>query len=181
VRHSFDKGVELRLCRGMTIAHLFWFLVIASCAYAACLGGWEGRWFAIVYVSQTILTSLVWLIDRSWSNINLPTLAVDLLLLVALWSIAARSRRYWPLWVFGFHLITMSAHLASLLAGAVPFKAYFFLANMWAAPKLLVVIVGIVIDRRAGLPPPRGPVDRRHAETHRPDRRRDHHHPTAAA
>jgi hypothetical protein len=174
-------SIELRLCRGMTVAHLFWLLVIGSCAYAAFFGGWEGRWFAIVYVSQTILTSLAWLIDQSWSNINLPTLGVDLLLLAALWFIAARSHRYWPLWVLGFHLITMSAHLASLFAGSVPFKAYFFLANLWAAPKLLVVIIGITIDRRSGLPPPNGLGSRRDVESRKPARRRADRKSAAAA
>ncbi len=143
----------------MTIAVLFWILALGSCFYAARYGGWEGRWFAIFYLTQCVFSLGVWYVNPHWSKFNMLQFLVDASLLIALYSIAIRTTRFWPLWIFGFHLITVSAHLAGLFTHSfsetLPFKAYFFLVNMWAVPKLLLVIIGINKDLRAGLSPTR--------------------------
>ncbi len=142
----------------MTFVLLFWVLVLCTCGFAARYGGWEGRWFAAVYLAQCAFMVLAWLTDWTWSRTNWPTVAVDTFLLVAFYILARTTRRFWPIWVFGFHLITMSAHLATLISQSIPFRAYYSLATMWAIPKLLVVIFGISLDLRAGLRPPVRPT-----------------------
>ena len=57
--------------------------------------------------------------------------------------------RYWPLWVAGFHLITLTTHLATFAAPNYAFRVYFGLATIWAVPKLLVLAYGVELDRRA--------------------------------
>lgn len=141
----------------MTSVILFWILVLCTCGFAAKCGGWEGRWFACIYLAQCLLMVLASYLDWTWSRTNWPTVAVDTFLLVAFSILALTTRRFWPIWVFGFHLITMSAHLATLISQSVPFRAYYSLATMWAIPKLLVVIFGISLDLRAGLEPPGRP------------------------
>jgi len=136
----------------MTIIILFWSLTLAVCTFAALAGGWEGRWFAICYLGQAgLLVVLRLMLNPAWNATHWPTFSVDMLLLLALLVIAIRTNRFWPLWVFGFHLITISAHLASLFTHIVPARAYFVLATMWAVPKLLIVVAGIWTDRRAGM------------------------------
>ena len=139
----------LLLVWGMAIALFFWIIALGTCGYAACFGGREGRWFAFIYILQCLLTVGAAYLDVDWSKTNWPTFAVDLLLLVAFFVLATRTTHFWPLWVFGFHLITVSAHLASMLAQSVPIQAYFIIATMWSLPKLGVVVLGIHLDREA--------------------------------
>lgn len=80
-----------------------------------------------------------------------PVMVVDLLLLLGLYWVAIHSRRLWPLWVTGFHLITMTTHLAVLLAPNFAIRVYIGLATLWSIPMLLVILVGVTLDRQAGL------------------------------
>jgi|GEM_PF-416348 len=136
----------------MTIAVLFWVLLFGCCGYAALYGGWEGRWFAALYVSQSVLVVAAARWDTNWSRTNWSSFEIDLGLLLGIGIMLVHTRRFWPLWVFGFHLITVSAHLAAVISQTVPVRAYFLLATMWAVPKMVIVVAGIMLDRRAGLP-----------------------------
>jgi len=144
----------------MTIALLFWIFALGCCGYAACFGGWEGRWFALIYIIQSLLTVAAAMVDFRWSDTNWPTFAIDLALLIALLVLALRTTRFWPLWVLGLHYITVSAHLASMMVQTVQVQIYFLVATLWSIPKLAIVVIGIQQDRRAGLaasPHERGP------------------------
>lgn len=136
----------------MTIPVLFWTLMILCCGYAALFGGREGRMMAALYVSAVILTVPAQLVQRDWgTGMNVPVFIVDLGLMIGLYVFAMRSNRYWPLWVAGFHIITLTAHLATLATPTYGSRVYYGLATLWAVPKLLVIAIGVELDRRAGI------------------------------
>lgn len=107
---------------------------------------------AALYFTAVLFTLPVQGNQQDWEGgINVPVFLVDLGLMVGLYILAMRSRRYWPLWVAGFHLITLTTHLATFAAPTYAFRVYFGLATIWAVPKLLVLAYGVELDRRAGI------------------------------
>jgi hypothetical protein len=132
----------------MAVALLFWTVALGTCMYAAWCGGKDGRWFAFFYLTACLLTLCATWINFDWSSVNWLTFAIDFGLWLGLAWLAMRSRRFWPIWVVGMHYITVTAHLASFFHGSAPVRAYFILATMTSLPKLLIVCVGIHMDRR---------------------------------
>ncbi|QLC24883.1 hypothetical protein HFP57_07475 [Parasphingopyxis algicola] len=135
----------------MAIAILFWAMMLLCCGYGALFGGRDGLLIAIIYMVAVLLTVVGQLIQQSWAGVNWPVLLVDFGLLCGLYAVSMRSNRYWPLWITGFHLITMTTHLAALVAPSFAARVYFGMATLWAIPKLLVIVVGVTLDRRAGI------------------------------
>lgn len=131
---------------------LFSVLLFGSCAYAWFAGGREGRWIAIMLLAAALLSVPASYLDYRWSGTHLPVLSVDVLLLAGLVSVALRSRRYWPLWMAGFHLISVSTHAATIAQPGLKPIIYFAMQSFWSLPLLLVMAGGIMLDRRAGLP-----------------------------
>lgn len=135
----------------MMIAFAFWALTLLSCGFAALFGGVDGRRIAIVYVSACLATLAALFVQAEWSRTHLPTFAVDLVLLVLLWRIALRSRRWFATWFAGLHLVAVVSHTASLVVTGYAFKLYFFLQGFWSVPMLLTLVIGVELDRRAGM------------------------------
>lgn len=135
----------------MMIALAFWAFTLLCCGYAAVFGGVDGRRIAIVYVLACLATLAALFVQPGWTRTNLPTFAVDLVLLVILWRIALRSQRWFATWFTGLHLVAVVSHTASLLVTGYAFKLYFFLQGFWSVPMLLTLAIGVELDRRAGL------------------------------
>jgi hypothetical protein len=77
--------------------------------------------------------------------------AADLLLLAGLYVLMLRSRRYWPIWMTGFHTIAVVTHLGTLLAPSFAPLIYWAMGSFWAIPVLLSLLIGVELDRRAVL------------------------------
>lgn len=76
------------------------------------------------------------------------TMAVDVLLMFALVVLAWRSTRFWPLWVAGWQLAALVAHLAKLLDPAMHATGYAVQTQVWAYPMLLATAAGAWRHRR---------------------------------
>jgi hypothetical protein len=135
----------------MTMVVLFWALAILCCGYGAYFGGRDGRLVAALYMGGVLLSIPAYFLQQSWGGAIWPVIVIDLLFLVGIYWISMRTNRFWPLWVTGFHMITMTAHLAALLAPSFPARIYFGLTTIWTIPLLLVILVGVTLDRQAGL------------------------------
>lgn len=132
----------------MEIAILFWTLMFASCGYAVVLGGWEGKCTTAIIVLATSLTVLSnrWL-DVHWHETNVTVFIVDVLTLLAMYLVAVRSHRWWPLWVAAFQLNSVAAHLATVISPQFSNLVYQGYEGLWAIPGQLVMVVGIFRDR----------------------------------
>ncbi|RYG88963.1 MAG: hypothetical protein EON59_02710 [Alphaproteobacteria bacterium] len=135
----------------MIIALAFWTLVLLSCGFAFLFGGVDGRRISIVYVAACLATLGALLVQADWSRTHWPTFAVDMVLLFLLWRIALRSRRWFATWFTGLHLVAVVSHAASMVVSSYAFKLYFFLQGFWSVPMLLTLVIGVELDRRAGL------------------------------
>lgn len=105
----------------------------------------------MIYVIACIATSLVTLRASDWIHPHLPAFTVDLVLLIALFWVALRSDRWFPIWFTGLHLVAVSAHLASIVAPGFSPKVYFIVQAFWSVPMLFTLALGVALDRWAGL------------------------------
>lgn len=135
----------------MAVAISFWVFAAICCGYGALFGGRDGKWVASLYMGAILLTVPAQLLQQQLGDSIWPVILVDTWLLCGLCWVAMRTNRYWPLWVAGFHIITMTAHLAALISPSFTARVYFGLATMWAIPKLLVILIGVAQDRRFGI------------------------------
>lgn len=133
------------------VGQLFTAFLLASCAYACLAGGKEGRWISLFVLSAALLSIPASYLDYGWFRVQLPVLVIDVLLLGGLLFVAVRSRRFWPLWMTAFHLISISTHVARIAEPHLPPLIYFALQSFWSLPGLLAMVAGIMLDRRAGL------------------------------
>ena len=137
----------------MIIAYLFWALALLCCGYAILFGGRDGRWAAFLIIAAAVMTAPATLFGRAWGNIELAIFAVDAGLLLGLYGLMLVSRRYWPIWMTGFHLIAVITHFSTLLAPKFTPALYRALESFWAIPVLLSLLLGVALDRRAARRP----------------------------
>jgi hypothetical protein len=61
------------------------------------------------------------------------------------------SRSYWPIWMTGFHLIAVTTHFSVMLAPHYTPAIYRGMQSVWALPVLVSMLIGVALDRQAGL------------------------------
>lgn len=135
----------------MTVALLFWGLVLLCGGFAAGYGGSAGRQVTLLYLAACLATSLVTRDDLAWLHPHLPAFTVDLLLLGGLGWVTFRSDRWFPIWFTGFHLVAVTSHLASIVVPDFSPRIYFLVQAVWSIPMLLTLAIGVALDRRAGI------------------------------
>jgi hypothetical protein len=133
----------------MLIALLFWLLVLISCGHATIFGGKDGRWAAALIIAASVLTIIAARMGGNWGDLELARMVVDLGLLLGLYVLMVISRRYWPIWMTGFHLIAVITHLSIMIAPGFTPQIYRALQSFWAIPVLLALLLGVELDRRA--------------------------------
>lgn len=133
------------------MAYVYVSLVVICCGYAAIRGGGDGRWAAAIMLSGIILSVAAAHVDHSYSRTATWIFGIDLAVLAALFVLAVRSRRYWPVWMTAFHGVSVATHIATIIDPAFLPKAYQAMVSFWALPMLLVMLLGVMTDRRAGL------------------------------
>jgi hypothetical protein len=136
----------------MLIGLLFWLLAVTSCIYAIVFGGKDGRLAALLIIAASVLTVPAAHMGRAWGELETARLMVDLGLLLGLYVLMLSSRRYWPIWMTGFHLIAVATHVSVMIAPGFTPQIYRALQSFWAIPVLLSFMIGVELDRRAGLP-----------------------------
>lgn len=125
---------------------LFLFLaVLFLCsAYALARGGPPERASALLQLGAFATDEAVHrLVDgRSYTALAAGSALVDLSLLLALIVLASRCTRHWPLWVAGFQLAAIVAHLAKLIDPDMQATGYAVQLQIWAYPMLLATAAG---------------------------------------
>lgn len=132
----------------MIIGVLFWLLVIVACGHAIALGGRDGRWAACLVIAASLLTLPATLLGSGWGKTELAILTVDFLLLIGLYVLMLGSRRYWPIWMVGFHLVAVASHLGTIVVPDFTPAIYRAVGSLWAIPMLLAMVLGIELDRK---------------------------------
>ncbi len=124
-------------------------LLFGSCGYAWIRGGREGKALCLLLLSAALGTPAAISLLRPYFGLPLVTFVVDLVLLVALGSIALRTDRFWPLWILAFHFLSVMTFVAWWLAPGMAGIVYEDSAAFWSIPALGVLFLGPFLDRAA--------------------------------
>jgi hypothetical protein len=124
------------------------FAVLCAVAGAALLmGGWEERWASASLAANVVLTRV--LRDQSWPHVQWTEFALDLLLLCALFAVALRSKKYWPLAAAAFALLSTLTHVANMADPHVVRWAYLTAILIWTYSLMITLGVGVYNHCRA--------------------------------
>ena len=133
----------------MLIPLLFWTLTLLCCGHAVLFGGRDGRWAAVLLLIAPLLTIPAGRIGQAWGETEIAILVVDVLLMAGLYTLMLASRRYWPIWIAGFHLVAVVSHLSTMLVPDFTPRIYKAMETFWAIPMLISLLIGVEMDRRA--------------------------------
>ncbi len=130
---------------GWSMSLYFFLGLLALCsAYALARGGAPERASALLQLGAFAADEAVHrLVDGSaYTALATGSFLVDLTLLLALLTLASRCTRHWPLWVAGWQLAAIVAHMAKLLDPAMLATGYAIQLQIWAYPMLLATMIG---------------------------------------
>lgn len=125
----------------------FAILMGIACVPPLVWGGWEGRETCIMFVIAALATYFGATTLKNLVSLPNATIMVDLMLLAGLAHVAARTDRYWPLWICAFHMLSVFSFLAWQFVPTSPrlFKA---ISAVWSIPELVVLSIGPILDMR---------------------------------
>jgi hypothetical protein len=118
-------------------------------AYSACLGlilllgGQPERVGALILIAGSLATGVVAagvLGSSTWDHLETGILAVDIVVLVALWCVALTSDRFWPYWVTAWQLIAVLVHLQMVFFANIVPSAYSYATMYLAFPMVLLML-----------------------------------------
>lgn len=125
----------------------FWvFLAILAgcCSYTFARGGLPERLGAGMQLTAYVADELVhrYVDTQGYASPALGSITVDALLLVALFVLAVRSTRFWPLWLTGWQAAAFTGHMSKLFDPGMLPVGYAVQAQIWAYPMLLATAAG---------------------------------------
>lgn len=125
-------------------------------AYSACLGlilllgGQPERVGALIIITGSLATGVVAagvLGSSTWDHLETAILAVDIIVLGALWGVALTSNRFWPYWVTAWQLIAVLVHLQMVFFANIIPEAYSYATMYLAFPMVLLMLFASVSHR----------------------------------
>ena len=123
---------------------LYEMILILCCAYALARGGAPERSAAAMMLAASLASfaSLSQPFGASYLKVQVWVFVIDMLLLAGLFVLALASTRFWPLWLAGFQLLAVFAHLIRAIDHTALPRGYQFLISFEAYPMLLLVALG---------------------------------------
>lgn len=125
-------------------------------AYSACLGlilllgGQPERVGAAIIIVGSLATAVVSagiLGSSTWEHLEIGIMAVDIVVLAALWGVALTSNRFWPYWITAWQLIAVLVHLQMVFFANIIPEAYSYASMYLAFPMVLLMLFASVTRR----------------------------------
>jgi hypothetical protein len=123
----------------MLMIWIFLITLLGSCGYAAICGSHNEKIGAASFFVAAFLSSDT---ISFYAEVEIGIMIIDFLLLGVLIWLLIVSKAYWPIWATGFHLVSVSAHLARWAQPDIIPIAYATYADFWAYPVLGSLIWG---------------------------------------
>lgn len=117
--------------------------------YLALYGGRTGLWGGALLIGTYALALAIALayrdnpLDRIWLMTSVDVFSLGWKFALAIWS-----TRRWPIWVAGFQLNVVAAHLSIWLVPSWRGELYYAMITVWAIPTLLAMVIGTSLDHR---------------------------------
>lgn len=134
----------------MTLGPLLFCAMQALVAfYAVWKGGSPERRAAMMQVAAAVATMVSYTISNyRFLEFETGVFAIDVALLIALYWLALRSNRVWPMAMTALQLSSIFVHVARLADGGMSAWAYAFLLKIWGYAMVLLLGVAVVRHRR---------------------------------
>lgn len=125
--------------------------LLATALFAILRGGREGRMIVMIIASLFAVSAFLKDVSHEPLYAMVASLAVDCTSLSLKGWLALSSRRRWPIIVAGLQVVSVGMQLA--ICASPNFKLPFHdtISTVWAIPTLLVIALGIYLDRRHDL------------------------------
>lgn len=143
---GLDRTMPANSLPDALVISLFWIFAALCCGYTAIAGGKTGRTGAAMIMTASVASAIGGEFG-SWAQTHIPVMAIDLFLLLGFYWLALRSDSFWPIWATGFHLISVTSHLAVLLGDGVRQMLYYGFGAFWSLPVMLAMVIGTAMDR----------------------------------
>lgn len=134
---------------GILYIYGFWVALPLTCLAAALWGRGPERSVAFFYLVALLAT--IWVHSehaKTFVQVDMGIVAVDLALLAGLVLVAHTSGRGWLIWATSFHAIAVLGHLAKLIRPEMSRLAYGLMEGASGWPTLLALMWGIWQCRR---------------------------------
>ncbi len=131
------------------IGYLYDVLMLVCAVYVG-LRGKRDHWIAMGgLVLGSLATLLVYKFSSSrWAQMETGVLLVDLAYLALLFTLAVRSKQFWPLWVAAFQLVGTLTHLARLVSPNILPYGYGMAQGMWAYLQMAAIVYPVFVMNR---------------------------------
>jgi hypothetical protein len=127
----------------MLPVEIFYLILAFCCLYAAIRGGTPEQIGAAIFAGAAVLTTAALSAPSArWGTVEVGAFAVDIAMLVALFALALRAERLWPLWVTALQLIGTAGHAVHFAIPEVIREAYAFVMAFWSYPMLFLLVLG---------------------------------------
>lgn len=132
----------------MIVPLAFWLFLFGALALGWQAGDHRDRKVLLAVFGAVVFTALA----RTFLAIpqqGFAVIALNLALLLIVWRYAENSPRHWPLWFAGFQLASCAFGILSLILPPGFAKTILSMsAAFWSIPALVVMVVGLLSDRR---------------------------------
>lgn len=125
----------------------FFFILVASCAYAGWRGLMPERATALGLMLAWVATQMM--NTRNFSQPQYGILGVDVLLLLVLLSLALLSGRRWLMAATACHLLTVGDHVAMIMDMRIRSYAYMTVMVIWGYAVILAMVLGTFFEAEA--------------------------------
>lgn len=122
--------------------------LLATCLYLSIYGGRTGRWMAADQLLSAVLAAVLSYNAPSFVWLQPRMVTLDVVSLMVKIAIVLFSDRRWPIWVAALQLNTVLAQVAIMLSPDFRNAFYYAMATIWAMPTLLIMVLGLYLDRR---------------------------------
>jgi len=134
----------------MIVAFAFWLFLLGALSIGWQIGDASDRKAMAAIFFAALGTSLTgYLFDGVDRHIAVRI--VDFLLLAIMVRIAMTSDRHWPMWFAGIHATATLIGFCALVLPDARAPVLYLAAASWAIPGMIVMVVGLFIDRKNGI------------------------------
>jgi hypothetical protein len=122
---------------------IYYAFLAAVVGYAFLRGSGDARLASAICIAATVATKIaISPVAHRYSSFEFGVFVVDVLTLLGFIYIALRTDRFWPLWVAGFQLTTLVAHVLKAVEIDLMPRAYAVAGRFWVYPIFLIILIG---------------------------------------
>lgn len=120
-------------------------LLLSAIVYALVRGGTDERLAVATLLLGSISTAAIYFFwGRDFTALQYPMLANEAAVFVALFVIALRSKRFWPMPVASFQLVAFLSLLTPFFGRTIVSHGLGVAQGIWAYPQLALIVVGTI-------------------------------------